>query len=416
MTRLGRVALRMVLLALPAAALAQDAPEAQRIFEDYGGLTQASADAEGTVRLGLWEPHIRYYLAGESAKKLDALRALIERADQGQRAIKLRYDAARGRVDRTTGQIDYPICAITLDGTGFEPSRPCKASAAEPPQSAEAALVMANALSKVGRYDLAVQLLTRNDFPPDPVFRKLFLTVHAEAVRGVATTSVTASEEADAALAAALEDYRQLAKLEPGESEHQLAIASVLTDLGAYGEASAVYERMSAKWPDEEYRIAVYTAALHRTQGNYDKALRTLDAFVERRGAQPGMKFHYHRGWLLSLLGRHKAAISELTEGLKNQPDYSSAYFRRACSLAAIGRLREASVDVRKASALYAALPGATSSKWLEDNIAEASEFGRKLEAAIATGSAKPLAIGCVGSNWTLFERPRVRSRFLPPA
>jgi tetratricopeptide (TPR) repeat protein len=413
---MGLVALRVALLLFPAAVSAHDAPEAQRIFEDYGGLTQASVDDEGTVWLSLWEPHIRYHLAGESAQRLAALQTVVERADQGQRAVKVRYDAAKGKVDRKTGQIDYPLCRIALDEISFEPARPCKASPAEPPRSGEEALVLANAHAAVGRGALAVRLLDRSDFPADPIFRKLLLTVRAGAEEGVAMAAAPASEEADTALAAALGDHRELAKLEPDEAQHQLSIASVLIDLGGYAEAGAVYDGMRTKWPDEEYRIAVNTAALHRTQGDYAKALRILDRFVERRGPQPGMKFHYHRGWLLGLLSRHEEAIAEFTEGLKNQPDYSSAYLRRACSLAAMGRLREALDDVGKASALYAALPFAESSKWLDEEIAEASGFRQRLETAIAAGDDKPLKDVCAASNWKVLERPRARSRFLLPA
>ena len=398
------------------AAAAQTAPEQRRIFEDYGNVTYAAVDDEGTVRLGLWEPHVRFHVAGETAAKLQALRVLIERADQGSRAVALRYDGAKGTVDRETGSLDYPVCAIAMDDLRFEPSQACETSAPAATADPAAVLALANAHSTVGNYAEAVRLLARSDFPADPVFRKLFLRVHAVAEEGVAATARPASPEADRALAAALADHRALAELEPEDVEHRLAIATVLVDLGGYKEAAAMYDGIAAKWPDEEYRVAVGIGALHRFQGHYDKALDSLNQLIARNGPQPGMKFHYHRGWLLTLLGRYDEAIVEFTEGLRDQPDYSSAYLRRACALAGVGRLSDALDDVGEASRLYATLPGAATSKRLQDDIAEAVDFRKRLEAAIAAGGNRPLAGGCSGPTWQVLEHPRPRSPLLPAA
>lgn len=392
------------------------APEQRRIFEDHGNVTYAAVDDDGIVRIGLWEDHIRFRLAGEPAAKLEPLRILIQRADQASRAVALRYDGAKGIVDRETGSLEYPLCAVVMDDLGFEPARACETSAPGQPADPAAALGLANAHSKVGNYATAVRLLERADFPTDPVFRKLFLRVRAEAEEGVAATARRASPEADRALAAALADHRALAELEPDDVEHQLAIAITLIDLGGYAEADALYGRILVKWPDEEYRVAVGVGALHRYQGHYDKALDSLNQLVARNGAQPGMKFHYHRGWLLTLLGRYDEAIVEFTEGLRNQPDYSSAYLRRACALASVGRLRDALNDVGEAARLYATLPGAATSKRLREDIAEAADFRKRLEAAIAAGGSKSLTGTCAGPTWQVLENPRPRSPLLPAA
>lgn len=397
---------------LPAGA-AETPPEQQRIFQDYGGLTVATVDEQGTVWLALWEPHIRYRVTGEPEARLAALKVIVERADEGARAVALRYDGSAGRLNAKSGHLEYPLCSIAMDDLSFAPAKACDTSAPPWPADPASALALANAHATVGHDALAKRLLERSDLPADPAFRKLLLRVRAKAEQGIAAEAERASPEGDRALAAALADFRALALLEPEDAEHRLAIATLLVELGGYVEAAAMYDQILAEWPDEDYRVTVSRAALHRYQGHYDKALDTLNQLVARNGPQPGMKFHYHRGWLLTLAGRYDEAIVEFSEGLRSQPDYSSAYLRRACAYAAVGRLRDAVDDVGEAVRLYADLPASPTSKWLQDDLAEAAEFRARLEAAIARGGNRPVT-GCAGPNWKRIETPRPRSPLLP--
>ena len=405
-----------ILAALSApAAPAEEAPPGQRrIFEDYGNLTVAESDEAGTVWLALWDDHVRFRLDGESRDRLPELRRLIERAYGEGRAVTIVYDGSLGRVDRASGTLQYPLCGITMDDLAFAPTHPCATAAPEPPASAEVALPLANAHAKVANFRLAETLLERRDLPDDPAFRRLFLRIHARIEEGIASEAGRRGPQADRAFAAALADHRALARLEPEQADHQFAIASALADLGGYADAEALYRRILEAWPDEDFRVSVNRAALHRFQGQYGEALDALDRLVARGGPQEGMKFHYHRGWLLTLLGRHEEAVAEFTQGLADQPDYSSAYIRRACALAGMGRLREALDDVGKASRLYADLPGAATSKWLQDDIAEAAGARKRLEAALAQGVDRPLTGLCAGPAWRGLETPRPRSPLLP--
>lgn len=413
--------MRMAVAVMLVAALLGAAPgraqepaaEPRRIFEDHGTFGDTGVEGAETVWFTLWEPHIRFRVGPEPEAKLQELEALIRRANAAMRSVSLRYDAAGGRFDARSGTLIYPLCDLMLDHLRFEPSRPCGQSAPPPPATPEAALALARAHLTVGDFARARSLLAGIEPLPEPGFRKLLLRTRAQAAEGAGIVAEWLSPAADRALADALADYRALEALEPDDVEIQFSIGALLLDLGGYAEAREIYDRILARWPDEEYRVAVRIGALHRARGDYGKALEALDRLVVRRGPQRGMRFHYHRGWTLSLLGRLNEAIREYDEGLTEQPDYSSAYFRRACARASLGRLREALADVDEARRLYETLPGAATSKLIQDGIREAAALRAALEAAAASGGG-PVANGCTGPSWRQHETPRPRSPMLP--
>ncbi|HEY0313280.1 MAG TPA: tetratricopeptide repeat protein [Allosphingosinicella sp.] len=401
--------------AVPAAA-AEPPAEQRRVFEDYGNVTEGSVDAAGAVWLKLWEPYVRYRIPPQSDEKSKALLFLLEQANEGRRALFVLYDGAEGRLNPATGTLDYPLCSLALDQLKFEPSQACSNAPVAAPANAEAALARARAHSTAGNSDLAQKLLGAAPLPAAAPAKKLFLTVRAQNDTLVADTRPRGSRGADEALVASLTDYRALAALDPKDVEHQFDIAGALLDLGAYAEARAVYDAILARWPDEAYRISVRIGALHRAQGQYDKALQSLNDLIARSGPQEGMKFHYHRGWTLSLLGRYDEAIREFGEGLKGQPDYSAAYLLRGCAYAGIGRLKDALADFEESARLLALLPGAGRVKWLREDQDEAELLRQRVRAALAAGDGTPLAGRCPSPKWDRYERPRARSPLLPPS
>jgi tetratricopeptide (TPR) repeat protein len=285
------------------------------------------------------------------------------------------------------------------------------------PRAAEAALALANAHQAVGNFQSAQALLDRPDLAGDPALRQLYLRVHALTQADLSTELERRSPAADRALMAALEDYRALAALEPDDVEHRFAVAEGLSELGAYDKAEAAFRAILGTWPAEEFRVTIRLGALQRLHGDYRQALDTLNQLVARNGPQEGMRFHYHRAWTLSLLGRYDEAIRDLSEGLKDQPDFASAYLRRACAYASIGRIREALADAEEARSLLAALSYAATAKVIKDDNAEAEGLRDRFSAALAAGAdGKPITGTCRGSVWEEYERPRPRSRLLPRA
>lgn len=407
MRALRKGAMVVAALAIAAGIGSQGSAAGQRrIFEDLGMLTHATED-EGVLWLSLWESHVRFRIEREPESKRNQLAFLIRRAAEDSRSVSIRYDAARGRVNRKTGTLDYPLCAIALDDLLFQPTRGCDGKPPAASRGPEAALVLARAHLSSGEFRRAEDLLARSDLPTDGAFGRLFLKVRAATADNIALLEEPASVKADQAVAAALADYRALAELEPDDVEHQFAIAGALQDLGGYAEAGAVYDLLLKRWPDEGFRVAVRRGALHRGQGDYEKALDALNQLVAGGVEYDGMKFRYHRAWTLSLLGRYDEAIADLGEGLRIQPDYGSAHLRRACAFAAVGRLREALQDVTEARRLNAARPEAAEA--LRRETAEIEALRARIEAGLAEGDGKRV-VGCATPYWRAFERPRARS------
>jgi tetratricopeptide (TPR) repeat protein len=123
------------------------------------------------------------------------------------------------------------------------------------------------------------------------------------------------------------------------------------------------------------------------------------------------MKFHYHRGWTLSQLGRFDEALADFSEGLKTQPDYAWAYVRRGCANASVGQLAEALADMDMAVLKYAQYmtgegPGVRHDK------AEFIANSQRLKAAMAGGEHKPIH-GLCDNFWGDNGKPRSLSVLL---
>lgn len=384
-------------------------------YEEFGPLSDARESDAGVIWLKVWKPYVRFRIGPQPAAKREALLSLVKRAAEAGRAVRLRYDGAHGRIDAAGGTLDYAVCAIALDDLRLEPLEGCGAGA--PTAAAfETTLATAQAEMSGGNFEAAHRLLSPLVPPADAAARKLFLRLRSESEAAYAETLPPQSAAADRAAAAALADYRALAALEPDEADHPFAIAGQLVDLGGYAEARSVYAAILKKWPEEEYRVAIRLGALHRTEGQYAKALEPLEELVARKGPQQGMRFHYHRAWTLSLLGRYDEAIAGFTQGMKSQPDYASAYHRRGCAYAGIGNLRSALIDLEEAARLESQVPGASTNRALREDLQEIGALRARLQAAIAAGQAGKWSDACSGASWKRWEHPRARSPLLPPA
>ena len=67
---------------------------------------------------------------------------------------------------------------------------------------------------------------------------------------------------------------------------------------------------------------------------------KSLDE-IEKHGAcdksEVRMSYHYHKGWTYHEMGMFAEAVGEYTEGLKTQPNYMHAYWRRGLAYEAMG-------------------------------------------------------------------------------
>jgi tetratricopeptide (TPR) repeat protein len=404
----------LALLALSLAAPTRAAAGGEPVFERDGMILGSEGDPASGLLLSLWDEHVRFGLPPQPEAKQAELSELLERAWDGSRAVKIRFDGAGGRVNKQAGTIDFPICSIILDEAAFEPAKPCRATRLPAAPNGETALALGVAHYGIGELRRAQSLLRSAGWPDDPAFRRLLLRARAQVADGLGALEARESRAADSAYLSALADYRALAVLEPDDVEVQFMIGMMLEELGDYAAARTHYEDILRRWPEEDFRIAVRIGALYRTQGDYQRALEQLDRLVERSGPQGGMKFHYHRAWTLTLLGRFEETVAEIGKGLPDQPDYSYAYLRRGCALASLGRLDEALADIERGAALLKGLPQAGVEP-LRFDISRAEAIVAQLEEARSSRPRQPVTGTCEG-YWAGSDVKRQRSALLPPA
>ena len=211
-------------------------------------------------------------------------------------------------------------------------------------------------------------------------------------------------------------DYRRAAELDPADERTALWRGDALSALGAYTEALVLYEEVEQRWPDQYFRVAMRKAATFRLMGDPRAALRVLNELVEVHGPQGGMMYHYHRAWTLYQLRLYKDAAEELELGIRDQPDYTWAFVRRACAHAQAGDLEHAWSDQQRALELWD--QGETEIKTPDGErirgeiVAAMNAF----DAARQTHSIPMTAEACTGVYEGPHDGPRKRSRLLPPA
>lgn len=407
----------LLLLSAWSPALAADGAPQQRIFEDEGPLVGGEVGADGSLLFRMFDAQLRYRVPRQPEAEVERLVTVFRKARDEHLALDVTFDAGGARLDRREGVLILPVCSLKSGDATFEVTPRCPA--AEPVDArGETALALALGYKQAGDYEAAARMIEAAGEPDGPAFRKILLSLRGSIRSDQADLAPAGSPEADRLSVAALADYRDLAALAPDESETSYSIAFLLSELGAYEEAEALYDSIVSKWPDESFRVRVAQGAVKRKQGLYPAALEALDRLAasgDRQIAETSMRYRYHRGWTLSLLGRHAEAIEQFTHGLKFQPDYGSAYQRRGCAYAALGRLKDAARDFDRAKELLEALPGGAASPLVRETLAGVEKDRSLVAAALAAGPERPVTDTCTGGAWRRYEAPRSRSPLLPP-
>ena len=305
--------------------------------------------ARGPTDLWLepWESGIRFSFEAGSGDEADTMFALLKEAAESSRSVRVRFDPRSGAFDPSIGRFVYRACALGLaDREASARERDCGTAAGSNPLAHGIALA-AGGESRASLPELDRALAG----PSGEIERAIGLRWREAALVDEATDAGTA-DEADRLRVRALADAREWRRLSPDDSDAALSEAANLSALGAYDESIAAYRAIANRWPVEDYRASIRIGAIRRQQRDYPAALASLDELVARTGPQEGMRFHYHRGWTLTLLGRFDEAVGELTQGIQQQPDYAWAYVRRACASASVGRTAAALLDQRRGLSL----------------------------------------------------------------
>jgi tetratricopeptide (TPR) repeat protein len=320
------------------------APSSDRIASTSGYIDSAGAEDGGWFQF-MFSPQ-RFRLPRDEGAAQPMIRVINAAMERGV-ALTVRYDSWAGRIDAAGGFIAYPLCGLSVAtgaSVGDEHAN-CPPTVA-PGVGTEAALARGLAIIET-RPEQARQLLgeAAGDARLPTNLRAAALRGRGDAAEVLSETLPFAGDAYDRIVAAGLSDDRRWVSLATDDPEAQFATARMLGNLGGYAEAEDIYRAIGRRWPERMFDVTVRIGALYRRQGRYAEALRMLEDYATREGPQDGMKFHYHRAWTLTLLDRPAEAVADLTQGLISQPDYSSAYFMRACAYGRLGRIDEALAD-----------------------------------------------------------------------
>ena len=90
-------------------------------------------------------------------------------------------------------------------------------------------------------------------------------------------------------------------------------------------------------------------ASAYRASRRFQLALNDIETAKRLR---PSMPIFYHLGWTLHDMGEYDRAIEAINTGLRYQPGFGSAYYRRGLSYEAKGDSQRALQDFKKAYSL----------------------------------------------------------------
>lgn len=380
-----------LLVAAPAAA------EPGPALTTVQGVTDGGRGDDGALWFTVWQRGVRFVADGEGAAEM--FRTLREAASDG-RSVTVTFDPASGRFDPATGEIGYRACGVApVSGDAPGPRAACPASS-EPPAGALADLAWGVAFAIGGDPGHALPRLDGALAATELDRRARITGLRLRAsMRNELAGDLADQVAADRLRIGALADDRAWAALAPDDADAAMEAAVILTDLGDYRGAIEAYRRIIRRWPAQDYPALVRIGAIHRIERDYPGALAALDELVAREGPQRGMKYHYHRGWTLTLLGRLDEAVAELTAGIAEQPDYAPAFARRACANARLGRIGAAIIDQRAAIRLLDRLMTDNPSTWVREERAHAAEVTQALLVADREHSGQPTDVACLGGR-----------------
>ena len=383
-------------------------------------LTVASGVADGArngsdIWFASWTDGIGFSLAPTSDDQAGGIFDSLNEAARSGRTIIVRIDPASGRYDPARKRMMYRACAVRFDKAAFgDGDAFCHGGPLEAPPLTDRALSLGVALVEAGQGRQALPFLNQVLHGDGDPTRRLIAVRARHSAHDAVAGSLPASRDRDAELIAALADAREWEALAPDDTNAELAAAAGLAQLGAYDEAVAAYRTITIRRPDERYRSAVRIGAIRRGQGDFAGALAELDGLAKELGPQTGMKFHYHRGWTLTLLGRNEEAVAELNLGLKDQPDYPWALVKRACAFGRLGRVAEAAADQRAAVALLERIAPSLGDvgDQVKADLARSRAVSKSLDLDAKARRSAPTDVAC--SGYSDPDRGRERSILLP--
>ena len=90
-------------------------------------------------------------------------------------------------------------------------------------------------------------------------------------------------------------------------------------------------------------------AADFREQKNFNAALEQIESYNQCDTSKVRMPYYYHLGWTYADMGDYNKAIDAYSEGLKTDPNFLFAYWRRGLAYEKLGKTSEAQADYKEA-------------------------------------------------------------------
>lgn len=403
--------IKLALLSLTMIAAAPAGAPIRAPVLSASGVAREVVMMQGRISFVLFETGERFEIDAKHVASTDELLQTLDDSDKTGKNVTVHLYIDSGRFEN--GVATFSVRDVEYGGKTIQ-------GEAAPPANAKSGAGKASA-------DLAkgVALLAAEDFAGARAaldaavmnsalgadLRPTALKTRADLNRLDAFSNHPPGADRDKLLRAALVDDMAWQALAPDSGNARAAVANTKAALGAYDDALAEFQAMLDKWPRAKVTTYMQIEAIELTRGNYDRALAALDEAVKVAGTPQSMPYHYHRGWVLSALGRDGEAIAEFTTGLKAQPDYAWAHIKRACSYGRTGEIAQAVADQEAAVKLLEQGGAAVTQDETFDR-AHAGDVLAQLR-ALKDPHAKT-DIAC-GGYWSGEGVKRERSTLLPP-
>jgi tetratricopeptide (TPR) repeat protein len=405
-----RIKLALLSLTMIAAAPAS-APTGAPVLS-ASGVAREVVMMQGRISFVLFETGERFEIDAKHVASTDELLQALDDSDKTGKAVTVHLYIDSGRFEN--GVATFSVRDVEYGGKTIKGEAALPANAK--PGAGKASADLAKGAALLAAEDFAGARTALNAAVMNSALgadlRPAALKTRADLNRLDAFSNHTPGADRDKLLRAALVDDMAWQALAPDSGNARAAVANTKAALGAYDDALVEFQAMLDKWPRAKVTTYMQIEAIELTRGNYDKALAALDEAAKAAGTPPrGMPYHYHRGWVLSALGRDGEAITEFTVGLKAQPDYVWAHIKRACSYGKAGEVALAVADQEAAVELLEQ-GGAAGTQDEAFDRAHAADVLAQLR-ALKDPHAKT-DIAC-GGYWSGEGVKRERSALLPP-
>ena len=147
----------------------------------------------------------------------------------------------------------------------------------------------------------------------------------------------------------ALADYNQAIQIDPNNGEYKINNGAALAKLGRLNEAITMLNEGLKLKPDQLTGY-INRSIILRQQGRFEEALQDYRTYISYNTYNSDI--WYEKGNIEAAMKQFETAIASIDKAIEINPDKGIYHYRRAESLANIGRLEEAKYSLSQAEGL----------------------------------------------------------------